>query len=367
VLAGRETAGRFVGRGTGPVRRHSSGTVPRHDTRAVRTHGSGTVRGRSAGTVRAHGAGTVHARGTGTVLTNRAGTVLSRGTHTVLAGRTRTVRARTRTRTRTIVARANRTAVARANRTIVTRASHAVLARGTRTVLARASHAVLAHGTCTVLARAIPTVRARGARTVRARGAPTVRARATRGSRVVRTFSTGVLARNRIGAGPSGTGIGVRHGSGAAPWTAGGRSARGAVTVRSTRAVTGPGVRPGVRGPLGAGPIPRPVLAGRAGRARGTLRARRAVRPGALVGRVLLGHASTVRHVACTARHRAVTPPGYGLSGSATYRPGSAIDSSAPPSGALPARTSPPCRAAACATIESPSPDPGIVREVSAR
>ena len=37
------------------------------------------------------------------------------------------------------------------------------------------------------------------------------------------------------------------------------------------------------------------------------------------------------------------------------------------PSGARPAHTAPPCRTATCRTIASPSPDPGIVRDVAAR
>ncbi len=53
--------------------------------------------------------------------------------------------------------------------------------------------------------------------------------------------------------------------------------------------------------------------------------------------------------------------------GSAPRRPGSRSTSSAPPSGARPAHTAPPWRRATCRTMASPSPDPGMVREVSAR
>ena len=48
-------------------------------------------------------------------------------------------------------------------------------------------------------------------------------------------------------------------------------------------------------------------------------------------------------------------------------RPGRRSTRSAPPSGARPAQTAPPWRTATCRTMASPSPEPGMVREVSAR
>lgn len=43
--------------------------------------------------------------------------------------------------------------------------------------------------------------------------------------------------------------------------------------------------------------------------------------------------------------------------------PGISSQKAAPPSADLPARTSPPCRSATCRTMDSPSPEPGRVRE----